>query len=99
MSNSSLFDNAAGRLAAQSDAIVAAFEAKDPDAFRWILTRLEILPRCELICEWLQIKLCVLRCVEVCGPPREDQPQPSLAEFARVVVHLASDEKLLRRVV
>src|ERR1700760_4778928 len=50
-------DDAASRLAAQSDAVgqlaqdsgafaaaVAAFEAKDADAFRWVLNRVEMLP-------------------------------------------------------
>jgi hypothetical protein len=37
--------------------------------------------------------------MELCGPPREEVRTPSLQEFARAVVHLASNEKLLRRVV
>jgi hypothetical protein len=112
MSTISLYEDAASRLAAQSDAIgrlaqdsggfaavVAAFEAKDPNAFSWVLERLEMLPRCELICEWVRIKLCVLRCIEVCGPPREEGQLPDLPQFARAVVKLGSNEKLLRRVV
>ena len=112
MSNVSLFENSASRLAAQADAVgrlaedsgafaaaVAAFESRDPDAFRWVLQRLEIFPRCELICEWLQVKMCVLRCVEVCGPPIEDQHLPTLPQFAQAVVRLAANEKLLRRAV
>jgi hypothetical protein len=112
MSTVSLFEDSAGRLAAQADAVgrlaqdagafaaaFAAFESRDPDAFRWVLERVEILPRCELICEWLQIKLCVLRCVEVCGPPVEVERPPSLLQFAQAVVRLAEDEKRLRRAV
>jgi hypothetical protein len=108
----SSYDDAVTRLASQSDAIgrlaqdsggfsavVAAFESKDPNAFRWVLERLEMLPYCELICEWIRIKLCVLRCVEVCGPPREDDPVPSLEEFAHAAVRLSSNEKVLRRLV
>ena len=66
---SNLSADFAGRLAAQADAMgrlahdpgafaaaVAAFESRDPDAFRWVLDRLELLPRCELICEWIQVK-------------------------------------------
>jgi hypothetical protein len=111
MSNPSLHDNAVGRLAAQSDAVgrlaedsggfaavVAAFESKDANAFRWVLERLEMLPYCELICEWVRIKLCVLRCVEICGPPREKAEVPSLQHFARAVAKLVSNEKHLRRV-
>ena len=112
MSTVSLNEDSAVRLAAQADAVgrlaqdsgafaamMAAFESRDPDAFRWVLERLELLPRCELICEWVQTKLCVLRCIEVCGPPVKIERPPNLLQFARAVVHLASDEKLLRRVV
>lgn len=94
--------NAVGRLAQDSGgfaAVVAAFESKDPDAFRWVLDRLEMLPYCELICEWVRVKICVLRCFEVCGPPPEDVETPSLQQFANAAVKLASNEKLLRRVV
>jgi hypothetical protein len=112
MNNASLYNDAVERLATQSDsigrlaqdsggfaAVVAAFESQDPQAFRWVLDRLGFLPQCELICEWVRIKLCVLHCVEICGPLREEAETPSLEQFARVVVSLASDEKLLRRVV
>jgi len=112
MSNGSLYEDAISRLASQSDAVgrlaqdsggfaavVAAFESKDANAFRWVLGRLEMLPYCELICEWVRIKLGVLRCIEVCGLPREKVPTPNLQQFARAVVQLASNEKLLRRVV
>jgi len=112
MSNPSLNDNAVSRLASQSDAVgrlaqdsggfaavVAAFESKDANAFRWVLERLEMLPYCELICEWVRVKLCALRCIEICGPPREKGEVPSLEGFARAVVQLSSNEKVLRRVV
>ena len=91
-----------GRLAQDAGgfaAVVAAFESRDPDAFRWVLQRLELLPHCEVICEWVRIKLCVLRCLEVCGPPGENAEIPSLQEYASAVVKLASNEKLLRRAV
>ena len=110
MSNS--YDDAVSRLASQSDAIgrlaqdsggfsaiVAAFEAKDASAFRWVLDRLEMLPYCELICEWVRIKFGVLRCLEVCGLPDEELGTPNLQQFARAIVQLASNEALLRRVV
>ena len=112
MSNASSNQDAVSRLASQSDAIgrlaqdsggfaavVAAFDSKDANAFRWVLDRLEMLPYCELICEWVRIKLCVLRCVEICGPPRVDQPIPSLEEFAQAAVRLSSNAKVLRRAV
>jgi hypothetical protein len=112
MSTVGLFEDSASRLAAQADAVgrlaqdagafaaaFAAFESRDPDAFCWVLERGEIFPHCELICEWLQTKVCVLRCVEVCGPPIEVERPPSLLQFAEAVVRLAEDEKLLRRAV
>jgi len=92
----------AGRLAQDAGAfaaVVAAFESQDPDAFRWVLQRLELLPHCELICEWVRTKFCVFRCLEVCGPPPTVARLPDLEKFARAVVKLASNEKLLRRVV
>ena len=58
-----------------------------------------MLPYCELICEWVRVKMCVLRCFEVCGPPPENVEVPSLEQFANAAVKLASNEKLLRRVV
>jgi hypothetical protein len=112
MSNVNSYEDAVSRLASQSDAVgrlaqdnggfaavVAAFEAKDANAFRWVLERLEMLPYCELICEWVRIKFGVLRCLEVCGLPAEKVETPSLQQFARAIVQLASNEKLLRQVV
>jgi hypothetical protein len=109
---SSSFDDAVSRLTSQSDAVgrlaqdnggfaavVAAFESSNSNAFRWVLERLEMLPYCELICDWLRIKLCVLRCHEVCGPLRADTEIPNLDQFAIAAVRLASNETLLRRVV
>ncbi len=103
---------AVSQLAAQADAVarlakdpggfaavVAAYESEDGDAFRWALARLEQSPDCELICEWLRIKFCVIRCLEVCGPVRPDYELPNLEYFARAIIDLAADEKRLRRVV
>src|SRR6516225_2820085 len=97
MSIVTLQQDSVSKLAAQADA--AAFKANDPAAFRWVLQRLELLPNCELICEWIQIKLCGLRCFELCGPPIPTVPVPDFPAFARAVIHLASNEALLRRVV
>src|SRR5271155_149462 len=112
MSNPRLSDNAISRLASQSDAIgrlaqdsggfaavIAAFESKDANAFRWVLERLEMLPYCELICEWVRIKLCALRCAGICLTHRAQKEDPNLHKFATDAVKLASNEKLLRRVV
>jgi hypothetical protein len=112
MSNGNSYEDVISRLAEESDvvgrlaqdaggfaAVVASFEAKDANAFSWALERLEMLPHCELICEWVRIKLGVLRCREVCGPPREAVETPDLQQFARAIVRLADNERLLRRVV
>ena len=58
-----------------------------------------MLPYCELICEWVRVKMGVLRCIELCGVPREEVTDSRSAQFARAVVQLASNETLLRRVV
>jgi hypothetical protein len=112
MSTINLQQNAVSQLAAQADAVgklaqdtgafaavVAAFESNDPDALSWVLQRLELLPQCELICEWIRVKWCGLRCVEVCGPPDPKVPLPSLPQFARALTQLASNEAQLRRAV
>lgn len=112
MSDLSSYTDTVSRLASQADAVdrlaqdaggfaavVAAFESRDADAFRWVLERLQMLPKCELICEWVRVKLGVLRCIEICGPPRQDAPIPNVRQFARAVVELSSNETLLRRVV
>jgi hypothetical protein len=112
MSNISVDEDIVSRLASQADAVArlaqdsggfaavaAAFEAKDAKAFSWVLERLELLPYCELICEWVRIKFGVLRCMEICGLPGEKVETPNLQQFARAIVRLASNEKLLRQVV
>ncbi len=112
MSNLASNQDAVSRLASQADAIgrlaqdtggfaavVAAFESKDANAFRWVLGQLEMLPYCELICDWVRVKLGVLRCQEVCGIPVTKVETPSLEQFARAIVRLASNDTLLRQVV
>ncbi|HUN42293.1 MAG TPA: hypothetical protein VMU81_18540 [Acetobacteraceae bacterium] len=112
MLDSNSIQAASARLSAQSDAVarlardagafaavVAAFEAEDGEAVRWVLDRLELYPYCELICEWLRIKLCALRCVEVCGPPRPDVELPALPAFAGALVTLGRHESVVRRLV
>ncbi len=111
MSNANLVNNAVNRLTAQADAlgrlaqdnggfsaVVAAFESRDVAAFRWVLERLEMLPYCEIICEWVRVKLCALRCAELCSPLQQ-QEVPTLRQFASAIANLSSNEKVLRRVV
>ena len=76
-------------------AVVAAFEAKDADAFRWVLNRVEMLPYCELICEWVRIKLGVLRCIELCGVPRDRIQVPGMCcNFGELAGLVASRDPL-----
>jgi hypothetical protein len=112
MSNASLVNTAVNRLISQSNAVgrlaqdnggfaavVAAFESRDANAFRWVLERLEMLPYCEIICEWVRVKLCSLRTAELCSPLiRGEAEVPNLREFARAIAKLTSNEKVLRRV-
>jgi hypothetical protein len=94
--------DAVGRLA-QDDgafaAVVAAFQSNDADALGWVLQRLELLPHCELICQWIRTKQCALRCAEVCGPPDSTVVVPTPPDFMRAIIRLASNEVLLGRVV
>ncbi len=76
-------------------AIYDAFRAVDAESFQRELRELELLDRCELVCEWLCSKECVLVCLGFCGPPPEQLPEPR--EFAEVVVRLTSDEELVER--
>lgn len=112
MSITNVYQGSVNRLASQADAmgrlaqdsggfaaVIAAFESRDPNAFRWVLERLELVPYCELICEWVRIKLCALRCAEICVPIQEGAEAPSLKQFAQAVAQLSSNEKVLRRVV
>ena len=110
MSNATLINDTVGRLVSQSEAVarlaqddggfsaaVAAFESKDAAAFSWVLERLQMVPYCEVICEWVRVKLCALRCAEICRPVDRAEV-PSLRQFARAVERLAANEKALSRV-
>jgi hypothetical protein len=101
-----------GRLAAQSDtlgrlakdaggfaAVFAAFESRDPAAFRWVLERQALLPQCEVICEWVRIKLGVLRCGELCGWAPAEADLPDVRAFAHAITRLAAHEAPLRRLI
>ncbi len=105
-------ENIVVRMTAQADAVallakdegafaaaVAAFASEDTAAFSWVLGRVGLGLRCESICEWIRVKMCVLRCTELCGvPPLETQPL-DLLKFAQTIAQLGSDQKVLRRVV
>jgi hypothetical protein len=77
-------------------ALFDAFRAWDADSFQRLLRESNVLERCELVCEWVRSKECVLVCLELAGPPPEGElPQP--LEFARVVERVTGDEELVER--
>ena len=90
---------AMGALAGDADhfrAVVDAFRAQDADSFGRLLAEFKVGQRCELVCEWLCSKECVLACLELCGPPPEGD-LPGLREFAQVVERITGDEELVER--
>jgi hypothetical protein len=80
----------------QFRALFDAFRAADADSFQRLLGERHLLDRCELVCEWVRCKECVLVCLELAGPPPEGE-LPSLIEFARVVDRITGDEELVER--
>lgn len=77
-------------------ALFDAFRAWDADSFQRLLRDRGLLERCELVCEWVRSKECVLVCLELAGPPPEGELPPPL-EFARVVERITGDEELVER--
>ena len=87
-----------GRLAGdegQFRALIDSFRARDSESFQRLLRERELLPRCEVVCHWICSKECVLTCLELCGPPPEELPDPR--QFAEVVVRITTDEELVER--
>lgn len=77
---------------------VDAFRAADAESFRRALGLVQIDPDCDLICRWIRVKDCVLRCIELCGPPSGDAI--SVAEiplFAEIIAKITGDEELIER--
>ena len=73
-----------------------AFLAADRESYQRLLTELQLLDRCESVCDWICSKHCVLVCLELCGPPAEAE-LPDLREFAEVVTRITGDEELVER--
>jgi hypothetical protein len=90
---------AIGAFAADEDsfrALYDAFRAWDTDSFQRLLRERNIIERCQLVCQWVRSKECVLLCLELAGPPPEgDLPDP--LEFAQVVLRITGDEELVER--
>lgn len=89
-------------LAKNEKSFASAFEAYrtgDAKTFQAVLRRLRLFPRCRFVCNWICAKECVLRCLQLCGPPPVDQQLPDPRTFAEVVAKLTGDEKIVRRLV
>jgi hypothetical protein len=89
-----------GQLAADQKAFqstYAAFRAGDKKTFQADLARLKLVPRCELVCEWIRIKECVFLCLELCGPPKADAKPPDPHVLADAIVRVTSNPKLVQQ--
>lgn len=82
------------------DAAVDAYLKADADGFRYILGQQKLVDRCELICDWIRTKWCVITCLRLCGPPRLDVQEPAnIRRLAEIIGKIASDETILRNVI
>jgi hypothetical protein len=77
-------------------ALFDAFRALDADSFQRLLRERNVIERCELVCQWVRSKECVLLCLELAGPPPEGELPEPLA-FAQVVERITGDEELVER--
>lgn len=73
-----------------------AFLAADRESYQRLLAEFQLLDRCELVCNWICSKYCVLVCLELCGPPT-DVELPDLRGFAAVITRITQDEELVER--
>src|SRR5262249_44500031 len=91
---------AVGQLAADENAFLAAykaFRAADRRGFQAVLEKLKLIPRCELVCEWIRSKECVFLCLELCGPPKPDLKPPDPHVLAQAIVRITRDPKLTQQ--
>lgn len=77
--------------------LVQSYRAQDYEVFREILTRFDMLNRCELICKWLCSKDCTLICFELCGPPPKEPPKLSLPELGEMIAKISSNREIICR--
>src|SRR5258707_15801495 len=81
-------------------AAVDAFRAADAESFQRMLSVSKIDIDCDLICRWIRIKECVLRCIELCGPSEGDPATVAdIPEFAAIIARITGDEELIERLV
>src|SRR6266540_275853 len=89
---------AIGRFARAEKSFLAAYEAfrsEDQKGFQATLRRMQLLPFCRLVCEWIRIKECIFLCLELCGPPPRQPPRVNPRTLADAIAHLTRDEKAL----
>ena len=65
--------------------LVQSYRAQDHATFHSLLERFRLTERCALICRWLASKHCTLVCMELYGPPVEDQRPPDLRRLAEIL--------------
>ncbi|HEY2357721.1 MAG TPA: hypothetical protein VGH86_09745 [Phenylobacterium sp.] len=81
-------------------AAVDAFRAADAESFQRILSVSKVDIDCDLVCRWIRIKECVLRCIEFCGPPTGDPVTVAdIPKFAEIIARITGDEELIERLV
>lgn len=77
---------------------VDAFRAADGESFQRALGLVKIDQDCDLICRWIRVKECVLRCIELCGPPIGDAVGlADIPAFADIIAKITGDEELIER--
>lgn len=92
--------DAIGRLAKNEKSFTAAykaFQSADRRAFQAVLKRLQLIPLCHRVCEWIRIKECVLVCLHLAGPPKPVGRAPNPRVLAEAIVRITSDEKLVQQ--
>jgi hypothetical protein len=63
-----------------------------------LLDQLKLSGDCEVICRWIRVKECVLRCIEICGaPPAEPLTVAEIPRFANAIAKITGDEELIER--
>jgi hypothetical protein len=91
---------ALGKLSADPKAFqdaLTAFRSGDKAKVRASLEKFELFRICDLLCGWFCSKECVLRCIEICGPPPKGLAIPDVREFADATVRLTENAAALKR--
>jgi hypothetical protein len=92
--------SAIGRFTRAEKSFLAAYEAfrsEDRQGFQAALKRLQLLPSCRLVCEWIGIKECLFLCFELCGPPPAQPPKVNPRMLAEAIARITLDERAVAR--